>query len=561
MKRQASIPSSPLEKMILLGALLAYGLFSWAGLPIHTVADELPILKSAYQALAAGSLKVQSSSPYSVWVHLIHLPGLMLYWLGAFLAQGLPPLAEFKRMVLADYQMALAGMRAINGLLFVLALWLAKRTGDETVGRPYGLWLFLLLAGNVLILAQAHTIKHWIPAYSLALIGFYLAHGAYARSSLARAAAAYALLAVSILTLPVVVFLLPYLPLLYARHKGRDLPGLLRQASLLCVVGGAAWLLTAYLGAGENVARGGSYLAASPDWGFILSYLRAFALIQPLQAAALAASLALLALGFAERAWLWMLPVASAAAGLLFLSLLGAYGHYYALLLFFTTAPVAALAPARLASRRPRVHGALLMACLLISLLAVGQWCRIVSAEDTRQQAASWLMEHQKGKSFVLYDTMTTSYLAPKPETARVLTEILPAAVGTRERSAREHELPGEANGVPVWRVTQTGVGLPGLVDELLARGYRVFYVHERFGEQNNIAVWHPGMTERLSERFNLDRRAVFEPFAGERKALGRTGDILHDFGDTASNLLLLERPGPVVTIFEASGMNKESSP
>ena len=48
--------------------------------------------------------------------------------------------------MLSDYQMALLGMRAVNGLFFVFSLVLAKRVGDETIGRPYGLWVFLLLA-------------------------------------------------------------------------------------------------------------------------------------------------------------------------------------------------------------------------------------------------------------------------------------------------------------------------------------------------------------------------------------------------------------------------------
>ncbi len=545
-----------LDAWVVLAACLAYGLFFWSGLPVHAVADEIPILKAAYEALSSGSPRLQSPSAYSAWTHLVHLPGVALYWLGWAAAHGFPPLAEVKRAVLTEYQMALLAMRALNGLFFVFSLWLAKRVGDETIGRPYGLWLFLLLAGNVLVLAQAHTVKHWIPGHALALCAIFLAHRAYRRGSGLRAMAAYFVMALSVLLLPVTVFFLPFFLLLFIHHGRGGLRLFLIHLGLFAACVGAAWLLTVHLGAGANVSDGvsGRYRLLF-DSGKMVRYAVASAYIHPLQAAALLWSLATLG---AEPLWrriAWALLLASALAGLAFLSGIGVYANYYGMLLHMLTAPLAALAPARLLLSSPRSHARIMALALALSALAVGSWCSIAARDDTRQQAAAWVQENAASAGdFTVYDTATVSYLAATPTAVRLLAEHYPDTLSFRERAVLEYGLAGQANGMHLWKVTLAGHDAGAFLDLLLARGFRVVLAHERFGLECNVQVKHPGMIERLRREFTLEEAAVFRPFAAPDADMTRLGDILHDFRSTAYNLWTLERPGPVVTLHEVRG-------
>lgn len=544
---------SALDTLVVTCAALAYGLFTWAGLPAHGVADEIPILKSAYESLAAASLRLQSESAYSAWVHLVQMPGLVLHWLGYWVLNGFPALAEVKRAALMDYQWALVTMRAVNGLFFVFALWLAKRVGDEILGRPFGLWLFALLAGNALILTQAHTIKHWIPAHALVMVALYLAHRGLLGRRLSLRLLAYALFAAAVLLLPVTIFSAPLLLILHLHHRGAALGELGREAGLFVLCALAVYLLTTLLGAGDNVSeglRGGVRLAFRGE--NIGRYLRAFALVSPLHAACFVWSVATLWAEPPGRRAVWLLFVACAAAGLLFLAFLGVYGNYYVMLLFFLTAPVAASAPARLWRSRPQAGRAVLTLALAVSLLCVGRWCVIAAHEDTRVQAAAWLGENAAvSGDFVLYDTTSVAYLPLTAETVRLLLEHYPDTVGFRERAVIEHDLPGTVNGIHLWKITFGGHDASAFLRLLFDQGYRVILVHETFGDECNMRQKNPGLLERLDREFGLGELAVFSPYRVANPDTSRIGDILHDFASTAHNLRALARPGPLVRVFE----------
>lgn len=549
-----------LETWVILAACLAYGLFFWSGLPIHAVADEIPILKSAYEVLASGALRLQSPSTYSAWTHLVHLPGLLLYWLGWAAAHGFPPLAEVKRAVLTEYQMALLGMRAVNGLFFVFSLVLAKRVGDETVGRFYGLWIFLLLAGNALILAQAHIIKHWIPGHTLALCAVYLAHRAYLRGSGLQAAASYFVMAVSVLLLPVTIFLMPFFLLLFMHHGRGEARLFLIHLGLLVFCVFVAWLLTVSLGAGSNVADGVSGRYAIRITGDkMLRYVVSFACIQPLQAAALIWSLATMGAEPLGRRLAWGLVMASSLAGLAFLAGVGVYANYYCILLHFLTVPVAALAPARLCRNGPAAYKAALAAGIVGFVATMGGWCLIAGHQDTRLQAASWIEAHAAGPDdFTVYDITTIAYLAPTPKAVRILAARYPDVLSFRERAVLEYDLVGQANGMHLWKVTYPGHDGGEFIRYLLDQGLRVVLVHERFGEECNVQIKNPGMLEKFEQEFRLQKVAEFLPFASPGADMGRLGDILHDFRDTAYNLWTLTRPGPSVAIYEVHGATSQ---
>jgi hypothetical protein len=579
-------------------------LYAGHGLPVEAVPDETALLKNVYGMLQHRTPALVYPSVYSAWAHLAHLPFAALYWSGWLLLHWDAGLAGLTAEALNNYLAPVGFLRACGALVFLGALILATRVVDRAAGRAHGLLFFVFSGLNLVTVVLAHTVKQWLPGFSLfyAAVWLYWTHkereaartaglvkddwraavvGVVPRARVLapRLVLAGAAAMAAALTVPPLLVFWVYFPLLHFRAVSGAALGALagggqgaapggpssdwrtpaREAAGFCLGAAAALALTRWLGLGGNVATPTETMVFGLHPEFFAPYVETFLNMAPLAACGFFLSLPWAANRYASGRPGGVHPAAALAlflglAGLLLiLLLLPVIGNYYVVLFALFCAFPATLLPARLAVARPPLFAALVVGCVAFSLYVDAGWLRIMGREDTRQVATRELHAAARAEPdlFVLYNTVSSPYLPYGARSLRFLQERHPNLLGFREEAHLRWGLADGVNGIALNRILQSGLAPSAAVAELLDAGWRVLLVDEVFGRQMNM--WHKDSwaLDELREHFVLEPVAAISPYWDDADVdETRVGDVNMNFRDPYYAMAHVRQPGPRVSLY-----------
>jgi len=535
--------------LLLLGSSLS--------LPIVVIPDEEAQLLNIYGLIYNSTFKLPYESYYSVWIHYALVPFTLFYWFIEYFLMGMPSLLEFKTHVAANYLDVLPTLRMVSSSLFLLSAWLVSKViEDRWELRTANLFLLFMVL-DLLMFINLHYSKHWIIDFSWLFISIYL-YWKYLRNTkkifLIFAGITFSVAVLSSHPLIVGIFAHFYL---FMSNKGgvRDF---IKDASFTFIIFLLIFLLTLWLGPGTVISDllygqfGGKILSGISlniisdsiltlfDYNFILTTLLIFSLIY-------------MVLKRDLEIFLLFIPF------IIYLLLISTY-HFetrYILFLTICMSLICAISISKISKRR--TFNCLVGLLVLVNFSLLLTWHQIIIKKDTRQIAYEWIDRNTTNSSFVIYNTLSFNYKPQSTKGINFIKKNFPKAMGTRENLHLSLELPDGVNGIILRKIEEANYSGPKLIRRLIDSGFDPILTNERFGKD---AIHFQSSDETFKNiliNCLYSTQLIYKPYSRSLKAAlwGNTaknfesyGDILYNFTSVIKSLIVLDRPGPTISIY-----------
>jgi len=338
----------------------------------------------------------------------------------------------------------------------------------------------------------------------------------------------------------------------------RRIEDFIKDASFTFIIFLITFLLTLWLGAGSVISdllygqSGGQILSgisldiisdsllALFDYNFILSTLFIFSLIYMVVKRDL-------------EIFLLLIPF------IIYLLLISTY-HFETRYIIFLTICMSLICAISISKiNKKRVFNCLVGLLVLVNFSLLLTWHQIIIKKDTRQMAYEWIDRNTTNNSFIIYNTLSFNYKPLSTKGINFILENFPKAIGTRENLHLSLRLADGVNGVMLRKIEEANYSGPELIRRLIDSGFDPILTNERFGK-NAIHFQSSDKTfKNILINCLYSTQIVYKPYSRSLKAAlwGNTaenfesyGDILYNFTSVIKSLIVLDRPGPTVSIY-----------
>ena len=514
--------------------------------PVEVNPDEVGQLKNVYAMIQSKSLSLQYFSSYSVWTHYIYIIPTLFYWGGFYLFSDLSTVAELKNYILNNYYQVVPFLRIVSALFFLVSLLAIRKVIAKQLNKIQAEIFFILVALNLLVVINAHYAKHWIVDLSLIFFSLYFYHRYNAdRSKNSLLVLSAFLFSFAVLSSYPLIFSGLYF--IFISH-GVNLPIRLmsRDAVVFVLTFVIMAIYTWLMGFGGLVD--GFELQFSMDR---IIYLFSTTLdYDPVATVLFLCSVIFLAY---KKRW-WVLFMLIPYIGyLIFLAFFDAQPRYALFLVVTAALPVSFLLYDLYLNKR-KLFVVLIIPYILFNTFLSVSWLNIVSEKDTRVEVRDWLSENITSDGFIIYNTLGFNYLPLTEESILVQQEIAPETISTREQFHIKYDLVDGKNGLILWKIDlseQYKSKVVEIISSIKKKGYKVFVVNERFGKAARFSQPSEYSYNRIKGYFKLNEVFDVSPFSVEPDNREMIGDIILNFRNILYTMRHLDRPGPVMTVYE----------
>jgi len=514
-------------------------------IPIQVIPDETSQLLNIYGQIQNFSLKLPYESYYTVWAHVILLPFTVLYWGFDYVIQGFPDISQFKKYVAENYMLVLPYLRLVSALIFIHSLWQLSKVIQNYFGIKAATLFFVLVLLDLLVFINLHYSKHWIVDISLIFYSIY-SYERYINSG-----------RIFFFYIGVIVFMIGVFsthplavafiyPMLIFFHLGKTKNQFFREFLIALIIFIIFTLITLYLGPGKIIGdlfSNGSTNQLHFSLDLIPVFIRSIFDYNPILTTLF---LLTLVYGLYKKRYIYLIFSTPFFAYLILISQFHFEPRYSLFLVISMALPVAVFLS--------KFYSKLFLVFFIgVNFSLIATWNLIITNVDTRQMTVDWIKENYNNNNFLIFNTVGFNYVSMRSEGVKFLQQNFPEMIGTREKLITELGLTGSFNNTILRKFDESNYSGTELISSLLKNDYKPILINERFGYDAYFFQPAPNTFNEIIKNCEYKIIQEFLPYRGDKipHDFEEYGDILYNFNGVIQTFLKIERPGPVIKIFE----------
>ena len=512
--------------------------------PIVVISDEVAQLDLVYKMIEQKSLKLNSYTPYSVWVHYPYILPTLLYWGVYYIFSDLSSIADLKLYILNNYYNVVYFLRIFTALLFFFSLVLVRRMLEALLNKFQANIFFIFMSFNLIVVINTHYAKHWVLDMALIFYAFYFYYIAILKNNNFIKYFSYFLFSFAVLaTYPLILSGVYFLFIGAYFYKNKYILYFKDIFSFLLVFLMMIFY-SFYAGTGSHVSSGIKSLYFK--FGELTKLLYYSFSFDPFVNILFILSIFLLIYKKNYKVLLILIPYLGYS---IFISFFHSEVRY-SLFLVIESSLIATFFAYYLYKRYKSLSYVLFIIYIIYNGYLIYAWLKIVSKKDTRVQTREWILKwgEEEKRDFIIYNTFSFNYVALNSEGIRFMDKNFPRYSSEREKYHIRYKLEDGVNGILLWKYVQAGYDIEDLIKKLLESNYNIIFINERFYDiytQSNELEYTKFLEEY--EPYLVKEISPYKEGADKEKI----GDIFINFSNVFYSLSNLKTSGPLIKIYK----------
>jgi len=514
-------------------------------IPIQVFPDETSQLLNIYGMIHHKTLVLPYESYYNFWAHVFLFPFTVAYWGFEYIYRLFPDIVEFKKYVAINYSEVLPFLRSVSAAFFIYSTWKVSLVIEKIWNKNTSLTFLILVLSSFLVFVNLHNSKHWIIDIGMIFLSISYLHKYILEHRKIDYLLSVFLFGVSVFsTHPLFlagVFHLSIYFKFYSRNPDKSFD--LISSVFICVF----FLITSYFfGPGKILGEffyGHESSQLSLNFGQAELFLNSLFDYSPIHASV---SLILIVFYLFSKN---INKILILVPGLIYLILISSY-HYeprYGLFLIINLAIFLAVS----LNDFKKISRYIVIAIFAVNAFFIFKWHTIITKEDTRFSAKQWIMENYQENDFIIYNSLGFNYLPMSKVGIEILKKQFPNSIGTRESLFLKFSPDKGYNSLILRKIDEANYKIEDVINFLTDEGYKPIIINERFGKDAYFSQPAPSQLKSMINNCSLSVTQQFLPYDKKPNDFESYGDILYNFNNVFNTLFTINKPGPIVKIFE----------